>query len=617
MKRLIIALLCLIQVAVLNEAMPQESRAIRGIRTIKIPDEQGRQVELYNQSHALVIGVSDYTSGWPRLPGIDRDIRRVRTTLEKHGFRVETVINPDRERLEIVFNDFIARYGRDSENRLLFYFAGHGHTLKLPDGREMGYIVPVEAANPNTNRDAFLNKAIDMYQIEGYARRILSKHALFLFDCCFSGSIFSLSRAVPDVISYKTALPVRQFITSGSADEKVSDESIFNRQFVSALEGEGDLNGDGFVTGAELGQFLQDKVINYSRNTQHPQYGKIRDPNLDKGDFVFQLPRAVEVESEYVPPSTPGQSEFSLEDIERKAAEIEAAKTAWAENFNQMKQAVVKVEDIEKLDLPASDKAIAWQRFKDAYGEDNPYSAEDDRLRTRADERLRYWRAYRPPEKEVSEYYVPGAAREVAGVPGLRMVPIPAGSFLMGSNDGLDFEKSVDRMSVDAFEMSATEITQAQWWAVMGNNPSHFKGVDLPVEMVSWNEAMEFCRKLSQKTGQRFDLPTEAEWEYACRAGTSTKYYNGDSESDLARVAWYAGNSGNRRHPVGHKEPNAWGLHDMHGNVSEWCRDNVGYSHVLRGGGWTSDASGCRSASRGSYSANNRYYFLGFRVVCR
>jgi len=112
-----------------------------------------------------------------------------------------------------------------------------------------------------------------------------------LFDSCFSGSIFALGRAIPENISYKTSKPVRQFITAGSADEQVPDESVFRSQFVAALQGEGDADQDGYLTGVELGEFLQSKVVNYSNGTQHPQYGKIRNPHLDKGDFVFLLPK--------------------------------------------------------------------------------------------------------------------------------------------------------------------------------------------------------------------------------------------------------------------------------------------------------------------------------------
>jgi hypothetical protein len=130
---------------------------------------------------------------------------------------------------------------------------------------------------------------MSMQRIEEYAMSIDAKHALFIFDSCFSGSLFALSRAVPEHISYKTAKPVRQFITSGSADEKVPDTSIFRQQFIAALGGEGDQNGDGYLTGAELSEFIFKNVVNYSRGAQHPQYGKIRNPNLDKGDFVFRM----------------------------------------------------------------------------------------------------------------------------------------------------------------------------------------------------------------------------------------------------------------------------------------------------------------------------------------
>jgi hypothetical protein len=156
----------------------------------------------------------------------------------------------------------------------------------------MGYIIPTTSPNPNRDLNGFLDSAMDMRQIGVYAQRIRSKHALFLFDSCFSGSLFALSRAVPENISYKTTKPVRQFITSGSADEQVPDTSIFRQQFVAALSGEGGTDGDHYVTTKELGEFLQNTVVNYSRNAQHSQYGKIRNPNLDKGDFVFALPKA-------------------------------------------------------------------------------------------------------------------------------------------------------------------------------------------------------------------------------------------------------------------------------------------------------------------------------------
>ena len=269
----------------------------RAIRVVKIRNYSGQEVGLYEESYALIIGVSNYTGGWPKLPGVKKDIAAVRAILERHGFHVVTVLDPSKNDLEDAFEDFISNYGRKENNRLLFYFAGHGHTIKPKYGGEpLGYIVPKEAPNPYRELADFRRIALSMQRVEEYALQIDSKHALFLFDSCFSGSLFALSRAVPENISYKTARPVRQFITSGSADEQVQDTSIFASQFVDALSGEGDLDKDGYVTGTELGEFLQGRVVNYSKGAQHPQYGKIRHPNLDKGDYVFKLTK-----SEYEP----------------------------------------------------------------------------------------------------------------------------------------------------------------------------------------------------------------------------------------------------------------------------------------------------------------------------
>ncbi len=284
MKYMLWGLIFIVTVSVMIQASEE-----RGLHIATIKDQAGQEVGLYQESHALVIGVSDYTGGWPDLPGVKKDVQIVKAALEEQGFRVTMVEDSTRPQLEHAFNDFITQYGQAPDNRLLFYFAGHGHTLKLSYGEEMGYIVPTDAPNPYNDKFGFLAKAIDMQMIEVYAKRIQAKHALFLFDSCFSGSIFALSRAVPESISYKTAKPVRQFLTSGSAEEQVPDESIFRQQFIVALQGEADTNADGYITGSELGEFLQDKVTKYSKGAQHPQYGKIRNPNLDKGDFVSPL----------------------------------------------------------------------------------------------------------------------------------------------------------------------------------------------------------------------------------------------------------------------------------------------------------------------------------------
>ncbi len=206
---------------------------------------------------------------------------------------------------------------------------------------------------------------------------------------------------------------------------------------------------------------------------------------------------------------------------------------------------------------------------------------------------------------------------------GMKFKLIPAGTFTMGDASGLDNQTPHEVTLTKPFKMGVHEVTQAQYEQVMGVNPSKFKRSDNPVEMVSWEDADEFCRKLSElpaekEAGNVYRLPTEAEWEYACRAGTTTKYSFGDAESELGDHAWYSENSGGKTHPVGSKKPNAWGLYDMHGNVFEFCQKPTREYpyHVLRGGGWYgSGGASCRSVSRqveSSYASCGNY---GFRVI--
>jgi formylglycine-generating enzyme required for sulfatase activity len=220
----------------------------------------------------------------------------------------------------------------------------------------------------------------------------------------------------------------------------------------------------------------------------------------------------------------------------------------------------------------------------------------------------------------------------------MEFVLIPAGEFEMGSpsdEEGmLDREGSVHRVKIKkAFYMGRYEVTQKEWREVMGNNPSHFKGDDLPVEQVSWNDVQEFIRKLNEKEGtDKYRLPSEAEWEYACRAGTTTRYSFGDSESKLGDYAWYDDNSGDETHPVGKKKPNPYGLYDMHGNVWEWVQDEWHSDYdgaptdgsawesgdianrVFRGGSWNFNAWSCRSANRYCYLPGFWYNYIGFRL---
>ncbi len=229
------------------------------------------------------------------------------------------------------------------------------------------------------------------------------------------------------------------------------------------------------------------------------------------------------------------------------------------------------------------------------------------------------------------------------------MIWIEPGTFTMGSPED-ELGRRDDEMQhqvtlTSGYWLGQYEVTQAQYQTIMGTNPSYFKGDDLPVEQVSWDDATEFCKKLTEieKTagrlpeGYEYTLPTEAQWEYACRAGTTTALNNGKNLSDIEKcpemdeVGWYLHNNDSKTHPVGQKQPNAWGLYDMHGNVMEWCLDwygeyptssatdptgaSTGSDRVLRGGSWYIRADGCRSASRGYFNPDLNYYDFGFRVA--
>jgi len=214
---------------------------------------------------------------------------------------------------------------------------------------------------------------------------------------------------------------------------------------------------------------------------------------------------------------------------------------------------------------------------------------------------------------------------------GIEFVLIPAGTFTMGLKEQTSATPHQVTLS-KPFYLGKYPVTQAQWKEIMGKNPSHFKGDTRPVENVSWSDCQEFIQKINaRERGNTYHLPTEAEWEYACRAGTTTRFCFGDDEARLGEYAWFDGNSGSETHPFGQKKANAWSLYDMHGNVWEWCQDwygeytkravtdpsgsGSGSGRVVRGGCWIGNAKYCASASRINYDPGTRYSSLGFRLA--
>ena len=216
------------------------------------------------------------------------------------------------------------------------------------------------------------------------------------------------------------------------------------------------------------------------------------------------------------------------------------------------------------------------------------------------------------------------------------MVWVEGGTFRMGATseqdgDAYDNEKPAHSVTLSSYYIGKTEVTQALWKAVMGSNPSEFKGDNRPVESVSWDDCQAFIRKLNALTGQNFRLPTEAEWEFACRGGNNSRGYKYSGSNYIDNVAWHDGNFGDKTHPVATKSPNELGIYDMSGNVWEWCADWYGdyssgrqtnpkgpydgSSRVCRGGSWNGNAGYCRSSNRDFIIPANRNYFLGLRLA--
>ena len=413
--------------------------AQRGIVPVPIKDKAGNQVGLYKGSYALIIGVSDYTEGWQDLESVPSEVNDLVSALEEQGFHVVKVLNPNSEALEKSFKDFIAQYGFDPDNRLLFFFSGHGYTRQVGNITK-GYLVPTDAPIPEHDAKGFKNKALSMKQIITWAEgEIESKHALFLFDSCFSGTILT-SRGRPPIprpIRDSTNHPVRQFRSAGTSGQLVPSQSVFVPYFIRALKGDGDLNRDGYVTGTELGLYLRDQIMGGDTH-QTPQVGKSFNPNFNEGDFVFSLLNREQVEQ-------------SVDTIVINKKELEFER--WA------------VKDLTRF---LSREAVRLRE-------------ENKRLKVEKETLAGLQQSPTPP-KATSNDQCPN-----------KMSFIPGGVFLAGE------VKSLKEMSLNAFCMDQYEVTQAEYERVVGTNPSKLKGENRPVEQVSWYEAKAYCKKVDKR----------------------------------------------------------------------------------------------------------------------
>ena len=598
------------------DLFPQTNRGMK----ISVRTNTGEEIELYKASYALIVGNGNYRNGWDPLPGATRDVQEVAAALKTHGFNVTLKTDLTKDKFEDAFETFVQN-GKNEDARLLFYYAGHGYTEELADGEPLGYLVMIDAPFVTSGRiDG--SKSVDMKWLVTQSLRMQSRHVLFVFDSCFSGTILNArSQIPPPYVSNNVKYPVRQFITAGRADEIVPDHSVFKQAFLNLVEGRApEPIEDGYITGAELGLYLKTEVPKYNRG-QNPQYGKINNPKLNQGDFVFVLPR------EKPPP--PGEALSTIATL--NVTSTPSGATVYLDRIvigktpmrgyqidtgvRRVKQVHVRLESegyksrtttltlkggqsvpwtvlLEKFTTIATLQVTSTPNGASVYLDGaaigkTPLRSYEVDTGTNREKRVELgveFAGYTPQVRSVvlkGGQEVPWdvqlekqARPKPAAIPDTtEMVLIPAGDFQMGSNDSdaEDDEKPVHTVYVDAFYIDKYEVTNAQFKAFVDANPQWQKnripqsGKGNHPVVVSWDAAMAYA----QWAGKR--LPTEAEWEKAARGGLVGKTYPWGNAIDTIQ-ANYNGGVGNTT-PVGMYAPNGYGLYDMAGNVWEWCHD--------------------------------------------
>jgi formylglycine-generating enzyme required for sulfatase activity len=649
---------------------------------------------------ALLIGVSEYGAGFTPLPSAMEDVDalcRVLVDSERGEFLAENIKvlkNPDRQEMEEeiywLFHD------READDLLLLYFSGHG----IKDERNKFYL-GTRITKKNDRGSLVPTSAVAATSLHDRIESSVSERQVIILDACYSGAIAKGMTVkddgkvnVEDYLGGKG----RAILTSSSAvDYAFSSEtglSIYTRYLVEGIAtGAADLDEDDWISVDELHGYAA-KKLRQAAPAMTPEFYQVQ------GGYKILLAKSrrddpkLKYEREFQRRVEEGNGEFSIfvreillirqqewgiSSTEAKTIEDRVLQPHKEYREKLEKYTVILIRAVQKY-YPFSDREqIDLKEYQQHLKLRDEDIAEIDR-RILPHPRSTVWEEmletrtpipmFSPSAESIFKHSVieftsakVNAQGEIVDKPKgkaeifvedlghdilMTMVKIPGGEFLMGSpasEEGrFDRESPQHRVNVPKFYMGQTLVTQAQWQQLMGYNPSHFTGDgELPVEQVSWLDATEFCKKLSQHVQRIYRLPSEAEWEYACRARTTTTFSFG--QTITGELANYNSEAVYRQETtvkkrgettlVGEFSPNPFGLYDLHGNVCEWCldhwhenyqgapldgsawlSDDDNANRLLRGGSWDGTARYCRSATRFFITPVNRDIIIGFRVVC-
>ena len=544
------------------------------------PADPGRRV-------ALVIGNAAYADSPLTNPG--NDARDMAQALTRIGFNVTMLTDRNRAQMTQAIRNFgLAAAGAETA---LFYFAGHGVQVRgknylIPTGQRFADEGEVEA------------DAVDVNTVLGRMEQARASVSVVILDACRNNPLArdgrNVARGLARMEAPSGALVAFAAQPGAEAIDGSGRNGLYTKYLLRHIETAG-------LTAEQMFKRVRADVERESGRRQSPR----EETSLTGADFFFKpVPGAVMAQATALKP------EVLVND-----AQIEQQAWSAAQSGNTAAGYSAYLEEFPKGRFAAAARvARASLAATPAVAQITPAA---------------------PPltSQPTSPVTAGQVIKDCADCP--EMVVIPAGSFDMGSTEIVD-EQPEHRVHLSAFLLGRTEVTQGQWIAVMGRNLSSFNdcGMDCPVENISWNDAQEFARRLSYKTGKNYRLPSEAEWEYAARAGNSGKWSFGNDVSQLGAYAWFSANSDHKSHPVGQKKPNAFGLHDMNGNAREWVEDvwHANYNgapsdgsawtsggdqarRVLRGGAWGGGPEILRSAIRNLEAPGDRINGTGMRIA--